>query len=124
MSGRALRAALVGPLLAAAVASARPPFAAALTFAPCQASPGFDCATLPVPLDRSGGIGGTITLGVERRAAALAPAASAVLALAGGPGQATLPLDDFIAKTMSPALATRDLILFDQRGTGTSGPLG
>ena len=114
---------MVAPLLGAAVAAIRPIPATALTFAPCQGSPRFDCATLPVPLDRSGRVAGTVNLSVERLATALAPAASAVLALAGGPGQATLPLDDFIARAMSPALAARDLILFDQRGTGTSDPL-
>jgi pimeloyl-ACP methyl ester carboxylesterase len=123
MSRRALRAALAAALLTAGVAAVSPPSAAALAFAPCDRSPGFDCATLPVPLDRSGRIGGTITLRVQRRAAALGPAASAVIALAGGPGQATLPLADFITQTMSPALGARDLILFDQRGTGTSDPL-
>jgi pimeloyl-ACP methyl ester carboxylesterase len=46
-----------------------------------------------------------------------------VVALAGGPGQAALPLGEFIAKAISPALGTRDLLVFDQRGTGTSNPL-
>src|SRR5438876_2168056 len=123
MSRRALTAALVAPLLVAAAVAACPPSAAALTFAPCAASPGLDCATLAVPLDRGGRVGGTITLRVERRGADTVPAASAVLAIAGGPGQATLPLAEFIAKTMSPALAARDLMLFDQRGTGSSDPL-
>ena len=47
----------------------------------------------------------------------------AVVALAGGPGQATLPLAQFIEEAIGPALATRDLLLFDQRGTGASGAL-
>src|ERR1035437_7549715 len=42
---------------------------------------------------------------------------------AGGPGQATLPLGEFIAQAISPALGSRDLLLFDQRGTGSSDPL-
>jgi pimeloyl-ACP methyl ester carboxylesterase len=66
---------------------------------------------------------GTIALSVERRTSARGPSSVAVVALAGGPGQATLPLARFIAEAMSPALATRDLLLFDQRGTGTSAPL-
>ena len=40
-----------------------------------------------------------------------------------GPGQAALPLGEFIAKALAPALGTRDLLVFDQRGTGTSDPL-
>src|SRR5205807_5103133 len=41
----------------------------------------------------------------------------------GGPGQPTLPLGEFIARAIAPALAGRDLLLFDQRGTGSSNPL-
>src|SRR5205085_4765180 len=39
------------------------------------------------------------------------------------PGQATLRLARFIAEAVAPALARSDLLLFDQRGTGASGPL-
>jgi pimeloyl-ACP methyl ester carboxylesterase len=76
-----------------------------------------------VALDRGGALAGTIGLSVQRRAAAAGPSSVALLALAGGPGQATLPLARFIAEAISPALGTRDLLLFDQRGTGASGAL-
>src|ERR1700736_243711 len=103
MSRRARNAAMAASLLTAMLAAAHTPgAAAALPFGPCEGSPGFDCATLSVPLDRSGAIGGAITLSVQRRAVALQPAPSAVVALAGGPGQATLPLAGFIAKAMAP----------------------
>jgi pimeloyl-ACP methyl ester carboxylesterase len=114
-----LLAAVLSSLLALDATGA----AAALRFAPCEASPGFDCAQLSVPTDRSGAVAGSITLDVERQAAPLQPATSAVVALAGGPGQAALPLAPFMAKAMAPALAARDLVVFDQRGTGTSAPL-
>lgn len=78
---------------------------------------------MPVPVDRSGALAGTIRLSIERRFAAAGPSAVAVVALAGGPGQATLPLARFIAEAIAPGLTTRDLLLFDQRGTGASGPL-
>jgi pimeloyl-ACP methyl ester carboxylesterase len=78
---------------------------------------------VPVPLDRAGLTSGTISLGVELKQAGPAPSKTAVLALAGGPGQAALPLGEFIAKAMAPALGARDLVVFDQRGTGTSNPL-
>lgn len=78
---------------------------------------------MPVPLDRTGAVPGTIALSVERRTAAGGPGSTAVVALAGGPGQATLPLARFIAEAMAPALASRDLLVFDQRGTGASAPL-
>ena len=51
------------------------------------------------------------------------PSQSAVVALAGGPGQAALPLAPFVLRSLAPALTTRDLIVFDQRGTGSSDPL-
>ncbi len=79
-----------------------------------------------MPLDRAGAAPGTINLSVERLQAGGvggAPSQSAVLALAGGPGQAADPLASFVAKALAPALRTRDLIVYDQRGTGRSDPL-
>jgi pimeloyl-ACP methyl ester carboxylesterase len=66
---------------------------------------------------------GTLALSVERRLAGPSPSRDAVVALAGGPGQAALPLAEYIPKVIAPALGTRDLLLLDQRGTGTSDPL-
>ncbi len=74
-------------------------------------------------LDRSGAVAGTISLSVERRLAGAAPSRDAVVALAGGPGQPALPLAGFIAQAIAPALGSRDLLVFDQRGTGSSDPL-
>ncbi len=84
---------------------------------------GFTCATLPVPLTRNGLAPGTIALKIELEQAGAAPSRSAVVALAGGPGQAALGLGEFIAKAIGPALGSRDLLVFDQRGTGESDPL-
>ncbi len=120
---RILIAALGAPLASLALAAA-PAFAApAMTFAPCAEDQGFSCATLSVPLDHSGSLPGTVALKVERLQAGAAPAGSAVVALAGGPGQAALPLASQTAVAIAPALGARDLVMFDQRGTGTSGPL-
>lgn len=94
----------------------------ALAFTPCRAG-GFSCATLNVPLSRSGGAGGSVTLSLERLQSAGAPSEDAVVALAGGPGQAAIPVASDLANTISPALTGRDLIVFDQRGTGSSGAL-
>src|SRR5580693_2672942 len=115
--------ALSTPLLWTAAATALPAPAEALTFAPCAGIQEFSCATLNVPLERSGTVSSTIALGVERLQTGSAPASSAVLTLAGGPGQAALPLAQSSAKLIAPALAGRDMLVFDQRGTGTSGPL-
>ncbi len=46
-----------------------------------------------------------------------------MVGLAGGPGQAAIPFASKLAQNMAPALATRDLLVFDQRGTGSSGEL-
>jgi pimeloyl-ACP methyl ester carboxylesterase len=100
------------------------------SFTPCSDNQGFTCTTVGVPLDPSGQTPGTLALKVERQQAGAGTGAvgggassEAVLALAGGPGQAALPLAGFLAKALSPALSTRDLIVFDQRGTGQSAPL-
>jgi len=60
---------------------------------------------------------------VERKLAGGAPSRDALVALAGGPGQPALPLGAFVAQAIAPALGSRDLLLFDQRGTGASNPL-
>jgi pimeloyl-ACP methyl ester carboxylesterase len=98
---------------------------ASLSPASCPegAPAGFQCATVNVPLERSGQAPGTIALKVERKQAGIAPSRTAVVGLAGGPGQAALPLGEFIAKAIAPALGSRDLLVFDQRGTGESSPL-
>jgi pimeloyl-ACP methyl ester carboxylesterase len=95
---------------------------AALPWAACRPT-GFQCANLAVPLDRSGAVPGTVTLHAKRVPATSNPDNVAVVPLAGGPGQAALPLAEDFAKLMPFALTTRDLLVFDQRGTGRSGPL-
>ncbi len=45
------------------------------------------------------------------------------MALAGGPGQSAIPFAEVFTELLGPILATRDLIVFDQRGTGLSHPL-
>ena len=97
--------------------------ASSLSYVPCPDQAVFECASLPVPLARAGAVPGTISLSVERKLAGPAPSQSAVVALAGGPGQPALPLAEFIAQAIAPGLGSRDLLVFDQRGTGSSDPL-
>jgi pimeloyl-ACP methyl ester carboxylesterase len=94
-------------------------------FGPCPSAidASFTCATVTVPLDRGGQVPGTVALKLERKLAGFSPSRNAVVALAGGPGQSALGLGEFIAKAIGPALGSRDLLVFDQRGTGESGPL-
>ncbi|MGZ8634029.1 MAG: alpha/beta fold hydrolase, partial [Solirubrobacteraceae bacterium] len=115
-SALAVLAAAVAALVLAPVADA------AIPYAPCDPA-GFQCGQLAVPLDRTGAVPGTVTLNVKRVVASGNPTATAVVALAGGPGQAALPVATEFASILGPSLATRDLLVFDQRGTGSSGRL-
>jgi pimeloyl-ACP methyl ester carboxylesterase len=87
--------------------------------------PRLQCGIVSVPLDRAGRIPGSVPLHVVRGRArpAAGRARGAVIGLAGGPGQAALPLFESFAETLGPALRDRDLVVFDQRGTGLSGLL-
>ncbi len=110
-------------LVPAAAALAAPGVAsAALPWTPC-APTGFECATLDVPLDRAAPQGAAITLSAKRVPAAANPGQVALVALAGGPGQAAIPIAADFAAILGPGLASRDLLVVDQRGTGASSPL-
>jgi pimeloyl-ACP methyl ester carboxylesterase len=96
---------------------------AQIAFTPCGNSNNFACGHLTVPLDPSGAVPGTITLAMRRHRAPVGEAHSAIVALAGGPGQPALPFAEEFAELLGPIAATRDLIVFDQRGIGLSAPL-
>jgi pimeloyl-ACP methyl ester carboxylesterase len=109
-------------ILLGATAVAAPAAGAAIPWAPCTPA-GYQCGQLAVPLDPTGATAGTVTLSVKRAVAPTNPANTAVVGLAGGPGQAAIPFAQKIATNIAPALGTRDLIVYDQRGTGQSGKL-
>lgn len=96
---------------------------AQIKFGPCGKSNDWACASLAVPLDPSGATPGTVKLSIRRHRAAVGEATTAIVALAGGPGQPAIPFAEDFAELLGPIAATRDLIVFDQRGLGTSGPL-
>jgi pimeloyl-ACP methyl ester carboxylesterase len=96
---------------------------AQIAFTPCGASNEFACGHLTVPLDPDRASPGTITLAIRRHRATVGEERSAVIALAGGPGQAALPFTEQFTSELGPIVATRDLIVFDQRGIGLSHPL-
>lgn len=111
----------VAAVVAALVSAA--PSQAALRFQPCRDAP-FECARLGVPLDRSGTLPGKVSLFVKRAAARAKPRRGVVVALAGGPGQsAAAAFSNDSLGALSELRATRDLVVFDQRGTGRSGLL-
>src|ERR1700730_9997102 len=111
MSRRTGTMLLPAVLLSGPLAALRAPDAGAIVFASCPHSPGFSCARVPVPLDRSGAIPGSVSLHLERRLAGPGPSRDAVVALAGGPGQASLPLGEFIARGLAPALGGPALLV-------------
>src|ERR1700744_3378701 len=85
---------VVAALAAAAIATsafAAAPAYAVPSFVPCAKTKGFSCATLNVPVDRIADVPGTISLHLARHLAGTTPSSSAVIGLAGGPGQAALP---------------------------------
>jgi pimeloyl-ACP methyl ester carboxylesterase len=96
---------------------------AATPFTPCESN-GLQCGTVDVPLDRSGRVGGTVSLHVE-----VLPAQGNVrgvmFLIAGGPGQGSansfsLGSSDS-AEFMRAMLPGYTLVAFDNRGTGDSG---
>jgi pimeloyl-ACP methyl ester carboxylesterase len=96
---------------------------AQIAFAPCADSNDFACGHLAVALDPGNPAAGTITLALRRHRAPVGDPRSAVIALAGGPGQPALGFAGQFAELLGPIAATRDLIVFDQRGIGLSHPL-
>lgn len=71
------------------------------------------CARLSVPLDHSGAVAGRLSLRVERHESHDRIDRGVTLLLLGWPGQAGTAIDEYGWE--SPG---RDLILFDERGTG------
>jgi pimeloyl-ACP methyl ester carboxylesterase len=96
---------------------------AEIAWTPCGDSNDYACGHLTVPLDEGGAAPGQITLAMRRHRAPVGETSEAVIALAGGPGQAALPFTEAFTHLLGPILNTRDLVVFDQRGIGLSHPL-
>lgn len=124
MRARPLPAAAATLLATAAMgALGASPVRATATFGPCPDGSGHECADVAVPLDRSGAAPGSVTLAVRRARAAAGTATTAVVPLAGGPGQAASQFTGSFRTLLGAGLANRDLLVYDQRGTGRSGPI-
>lgn len=115
-----LLAAAALALLAALCAGAAE---AQIAFTTCANTNELACGALNVPLSPAGAVPGTVRLAIRRRRAPVGESRSAVIALAGGPGQAAIPFAETFSEVLGPIISTRDLIVFDQRGTGLSGAL-
>ena len=96
---------------------------AAIAWAPCGNSNVQACGFLTVPLDPTGSRTSDITLAMRRQRVPVGEAKDAVIALAGGPGQAAIPFTSDFSEIVGPILSTRDLSVLALRGTGLSHPL-
>jgi pimeloyl-ACP methyl ester carboxylesterase len=97
---------------------------AAVTLTPCPGTTnGVQCATVQVPLDRSGATPGTIGLNVQVLPASGIPRGVMFL-IAGGPGQGSAGAFDLSAAAnvslMQFMFPDYTLVAFDNRGTGKS----
>jgi len=94
--------------------------AQSFAFRACKGNPAIGCATLQVPLDHADPTKGTLSLAVQRRRAR-GTSKGVIIMLAGGPGQSagTLRSSDLLPSM----LPNWDYVVFDQRGTGTTGAL-
>jgi pimeloyl-ACP methyl ester carboxylesterase len=116
-----LRALLAAALaLVALVLAAPASVLAAPALKACAGQDGFGCATLDVPLDRTGAIPGTVGLHFAIQRHGPKPV---LIALSGGPGQSSLQAASSFALSLEPALRRYRLAVVDQRGTGKSGVL-
>ncbi len=93
---------------------------------PCGNTPGLLCATVVVPLDRTGVVPGTVSLHVETLPALGTPR-GAMFLIAGGPGQGSAhvfglgsPSAVALFRYLFPGYT---LVAYDDRGTGASGVL-
>lgn len=84
---------------------------------------GAECRIVDVP-EQHGQPGRTIgILVMQIPSRATTPSPDPAVVLVGGPGQAAAPLANMLVGRFAGVLATRDLILVDQRGTGGSNRL-
>ena len=98
---------------------------AAAGFAPCASAASIECATVAVPLDRTGALPGTVSLHVERSVPPTGASRGVMLLLAGGPGQPNANVFGLAQsaaglRTLFPGYT---LATYDVRGTGASDPL-
>jgi pimeloyl-ACP methyl ester carboxylesterase len=116
------RSPVILALIALLLLGAAPTAEAKLKLKRCGRSTALQCGRFTVPLDRSGTVPGRVSLFVARvrarqRGGATRPP---VILLAGGPGQSASGAFLFGFEPFKPLYRDRDMIIYDQRGTGRS----
>ncbi len=82
------------------------------------------CGSITQPLDRTGALPGTLTVGFEFYPhTSSAPAARLLVAEEGGPGYSTTGSRDGYVRLLAPLRNDRDILLVDKRGAGWSSPI-
>ena len=93
---------------------------------PCDPSgplSGLHCGTVDVPEDHGDPESRRIALNVVvAPAEGSAPRPDPLFILSGGPGQGAAAIAPFLLQGRTPEFASRDVVLVDQRGTGSSNP--
>jgi hypothetical protein len=91
-----------------------------LRLQPCEDLAGAWCGSLRVPFDQANPAAGTIRINFEWYPAEQAPAGT-IVAMEGGPGYPSTGSRDYYLELFAPLQRSRNLLLVDSRGTGTSG---
>ena len=96
----------------------RPADRGRLQLDPCEELEGVWCGSLRVPFDRADPAAGTIPINFEWYPAE--QAARLIVAVEGGPGYASTGSRDYYLELVGGLQRTRNLLLVDNRGTGSS----
>jgi pimeloyl-ACP methyl ester carboxylesterase len=125
MAGLAAFALLAAYGLPAAAAPPRTITVGSLTLKYCNSDYDGYCGQLRRPLDPSGSIAGTITIGFEYypRFDQSTPARGTLLPQEGGPGYPTTGSRAAYLNVFGALRDQRDVLMIDKRGTGTSGAI-
>ncbi|WP_330276794.1 alpha/beta hydrolase [Lentzea sp. NBC_00516] len=125
-----MRLTVLGAVVALVVVLAPPaqaaPATAPVAWSPCEpARPGFECATVTVPLDHDDPRGATTTVALTRKPATdRAGRIGSLLFNPGGPGASGIDYVWAWGEKMSAGVQGRfDVVGFDPRGIGRSNPL-
>jgi pimeloyl-ACP methyl ester carboxylesterase len=99
-----------------------PPFDLRTAGQPCIDAPDWTCGSITVPLDRNAPGGATLSIQfrVLPREFTNIGSAGMIVVVAGGPGQAAKLQTEWARSAFGPLLTDHDLLLVDNRGTGSS----